>query len=99
MPRQQQVDPLELIDRRWSPQVLVRLLDGPQRFTDLVADIPGLSRRMLTERLRELQAAGIVVRLDERGSAGALSYALSEEAGELLDALRALRAWAAAKAS
>ncbi|MDQ4131569.1 MAG: helix-turn-helix transcriptional regulator [Actinomycetota bacterium] len=92
-------DPLELIDRRWSPQVLVRLLDGPQRFTDLVVDIPGLSRRMLTERLRELQAAGIVVRLEERGSAGAVSYALSEDAGELLEALRALRAWAATKAS
>ena len=98
MPRQPQSDPLELIDRRWSPQVLVRLLDGPQRFAQLAADIPGVSRRMLTERLRELQAAGIVVRAVDSGPSASITYALADEA-DLHDALRALRAWAATKAS
>ncbi len=91
MPRQPQADPLELIDRRWSPQVLVRLLDGPQRFAQLVAEIPGVSRLMLTERLRELQAAGIVVRTVEPGPPAPITYALAEEA-DLHEALRALRA-------
>ena len=99
MPHERQADPLELIDRRWSPQVLVRLLDGPQRFTQLAADIPGVSRRMLAERLRELQEARIVARDAERGPAGSTSYFLTEEARELLPALRALRAWATTKAS
>jgi len=99
LPHERKADPLELIDRRWSPQVLVRLLDGPQRFTQLAADIPGVSRRMLAERLRDLEAARIVARAADRGPAGATSYSLTEEARELLPALRALRDWAATKAS
>jgi DNA-binding HxlR family transcriptional regulator len=94
-----QPDPLELLDRRWSPQVLVRLLDGPQRFHQLAADIPGVSKRMLTERLRELQAAGIVDRTVDRGPPNSVTYTLADQAGELPTALRALRAWAATKAS
>ncbi|MFP5316795.1 MAG: winged helix-turn-helix transcriptional regulator [Acidimicrobiia bacterium] len=48
---------------------------------------------MLAERLRELQAAGIV----EPGPPESVTYALAEEAGQLLEALRTLRAWAATK--
>lgn len=99
MPQPNQPDPLGLLDRRWSPQVLVRLLDGPQRFVQLAADIPGVSRRMLTERLRELEAAGVVTRHVEIGPPISVTYALAEDAGELTAALRALRAWAATKAS
>ncbi len=99
MPRPCPADPLGLLDRRWSPQVLVRLLDGPQRFAQLAADIPGVSRRMLTERLRELEAAGIVLRQVETGPPISVSYALVDQAGELTVALRALRAWAATRSS
>ena len=99
MPQPNQLDPLGLLDRRWSPQVLVRLVDGPQRFVQLAADIPGVSRRMLTERLRELEAAGVVTRHVESGPPISVTYTLAEDAGELTAALRALRAWAATKAS
>lgn len=99
MPRPTQPDPLELLDRRWSPQVLVRLLEGPQRFVQLAADIPGVSRRMLTERLRELEAGGIVTRHVESGPPISVTYALAQDGGELAAALRSLRAWAATKAS
>ena len=99
MPRSPEPDRLELLDRRWSPQVLVRLLDGPQRFAQLAADIPGVSRRMLTERLRELEAAGVVVRTVDGGPPISVTYALAEPADGLSAALRALRAWAEAKAS
>ena len=99
---QRQSDPLEFstgVDRRWSPQVLVRLLAGPQRFTQLAADIPGVSRRMLAEGLRELELAGLARRNVEPGPPSSITYALADEPGELLEALRALRAWAASKAS
>lgn len=99
MPRQPRADPLELIDRRWSPQVLVRLLDGPKRFAQLVTEIPGVSRRMLSERLRELEAAGLVQRDVGPGSPTTITYSLADQPGELIEALRALRAWAASKAS
>lgn len=92
MPRHPQTDPLELIERRWSPQVLVRLLDGPERFSQLAADIPGVSRRMLAERLRKLEAAGLVVRLVDDGPPTTITYSLAEEPGDLLLALRSLRA-------
>ena len=99
MPQPNQPDPLGLLGRRWSPQVLVRLLGGPRRFVQLAADIPGVSRRMLTERLRELEAAGVVTRHVESGPPISVTYALAEDEGELTAALRALRAWAATKAS
>ena len=54
---------------------------------------------MLTERLRELETAGIVVRHVDAGSPISVSYALAEQADELEAALRALKAWAATKAS
>ena len=99
MPQATDIDPLQLLDRRWSPQVLVRLLDGPQRFAHLASDIPGVSRRMLSERLRELESAGLVVRTVQGGPPISVTYALAEEAGQLKVALQALKAWAAAKAS
>ncbi len=99
MPQATDIDPLQLLDRRWSPQVLVRLLDGPQRFAHLASDIPGVSRRMLAERLRELESAGLVVRTVHGGPPISVTYALAEEAGQLKVALQALKAWAAAKAS
>jgi DNA-binding HxlR family transcriptional regulator len=88
-----QPDPLELLDRRWAPQILIRLLDGPQRFAQLAADIPGVSRRMLTERLRELTAAGIVVRHHHAARPSSVTYTLSDNR-QLRTALRSLRAWA-----
>jgi DNA-binding HxlR family transcriptional regulator len=99
MPHPPQPDPLDILDRRWSPQVLVRLLDGPQRFAQLAASIPGVSRRMLTERLRDLEAAGIVTRDVGHGPPITVTYTLAEDTGELFAALRALKAWAATKAS
>ena len=79
--------------------MLVRLLDGPTRFVQLVDDIPGVSRRMLTERLRELESAGLVRRMVDAGYPTSVTYSLAEDSGDLLDALRALRAWAITKAS
>ena len=54
---------------------------------------------MLAERLRELEAAGIVVRHVDAGPPISVSYALAEQADEVEAALRALKAWAATKAS
>src|SRR5712692_11475057 len=53
---------VELIGRRWTGAVIRALLSGLTRFSDLAAAIPGLSDRMLSERLKELEAEGLVVR-------------------------------------
>ena len=54
---------------------------------------------MLTERLRELEAAGVITRHVESGPPIAVTYSLADDAGELTAALRSLRSWAASKAS
>lgn len=56
---------IELIGRRWSGAILLALFADVQRFSDLRDAIPGLSDRLLTERLRELEEAGIVSRSSE----------------------------------
>lgn len=52
----------ELLGRKWTPQVVWALLDGPRRFSSLLVSVPGLSDKMLTRRLAELEAAGVVSR-------------------------------------
>src|SRR5688572_19660458 len=53
---------VELIGRRWSGAILSVLLRGPQCYNEMLAAVPGLSDRLLTERLRELESEGLVVR-------------------------------------
>ncbi len=84
----------EMLARRWAPQLLVLLLDGPARFTELASGVPGLSRRMMTERLRELQDAGIVERIVDPGPPITSTYRLSPEGERLRPALVELCAWA-----
>ncbi len=51
---------VELIGRRWTASIMRALFAGKTRFTDIAESVPGLSHRLLTERLEELQEAGIV---------------------------------------
>ena len=53
---------VELIGRRWTGAILRALLTDVRRFNELAAAVPGLSDRMLAERLRELESEGVVVR-------------------------------------
>src|SRR5260370_35320152 len=58
---------IELIGKRWTGAVVKALLPGPARFNQLLAGIPGIRDRVLTERLRELETEGIVERLGDPG--------------------------------
>ncbi len=53
---------IELIGRRWVGAVLRVLVGGPSRFNEILTAVPGLSDRLLTERLRELEQQGVVAR-------------------------------------
>ncbi len=53
---------IELIGRRWTGSILLALSRGPSRFSRLRQQIPGLSDRLLSERITELEAEGIVER-------------------------------------
>lgn len=85
---------VELIGRRWTGAIIRVLLPGPLRFNELLAAIPGISDRLLTERLRELELEQIVSREVAGGSPVRVSYALTCRGHELREPLDALGRWA-----
>lgn len=85
---------VELIGRRWSGAVVRTLEGGPLRFNELLAAIPGISDRLLTERLRELVAAQIVEREVHPESPIRVVYALTPRGRELEPALDEIARWA-----
>jgi DNA-binding HxlR family transcriptional regulator len=84
----------ELIGKRWSGAVVRELLQGTRRFNALQAAIPGLSARMLTERLHELEAEGVLVRSVSRGPPIQVAYALTPKGRALGKVVDALTTWA-----
>lgn len=85
-----------LLGKRWTGLLVDLLLQRPARFSELAAAVPQLSRRVLTERLTELQEAGLVLREVEPGPPVAVSYRLTEHGEALGPAMDALRVWAGA---
>jgi DNA-binding HxlR family transcriptional regulator len=85
---------IELIGRRWTGAIVWALAAEPLYFADLCASIPGLSDRLLSTRLRELEAEGLVARSVHSGAPARVSYALTEKGRALEPAMRELREWA-----
>src|ERR1035441_5947714 len=74
---------LDLIGERWALLVVRELLLGPKRFTDLRAGLPHASPNVLSQRLRELERAGVVLRRKLGPPAGSRVYELTEWGHEL----------------
>ena len=85
---------LELIGERWSLLVMRELMLGPKRFSDIRADLPGISANTLTQRLEGLEKAGIVVREKLPPPASGQVYGLSEWGYQALPVMGALGRWA-----
>jgi DNA-binding HxlR family transcriptional regulator len=85
---------VELIGRRWTGAILRVLMDGPLRFSEIAQAVPELSDRLLSERMKELEARGIVERTVIPGPPLRVEYGLSEMGGELEPALSELQRWA-----
>jgi DNA-binding HxlR family transcriptional regulator len=82
-----------LLGKRWTGLIIVTLLDGPARFSRIVQLVPGMSERMLSERLSELVAAGLVVREVEDGPPVNVRYRLTRRGEALRPALSELERW------
>ena len=85
---------VELLGKRWTGAIVDALLPGPRRFSAIAQAIPQISDRLLSMRLRELEAEGIVERQVLDGSPVRVEYALTEKGVALEPAIRALRSWA-----
>jgi DNA-binding HxlR family transcriptional regulator len=86
---------VELIGRRWTGAIVAVLLDhGPLRFSEIAQAVPELSDRLLSERMKELEARGLVARNVEDGPPVRVTYELTPMGHELQPALEELRSWA-----
>ncbi|MFJ8535473.1 winged helix-turn-helix transcriptional regulator [Streptomyces sp. NPDC093591] len=87
----------EVLDRvsgKWSVQILVAAAHGPIRFTELERSIEGISRRMLTLTLRNLERDGLVTRTVHPTVPPKVEYELTPVARELHETLQRLTDWA-----
>ncbi len=80
--------------RRWTGAILRVLMDGPLRFSEIAQAVPELSDRLLSERMKELEARGIVERTVISGPPLRVEYSLSLMGRELEPALSELQRWA-----
>ncbi len=85
---------VELVGRRWSGAVLRALLLGKHRFNEIAAAIPGISDRMLSERLKELEAEGVVARTVVAETPVRVSYHLTPKGEALHEVITAMATWA-----
>ncbi|HEY2398213.1 MAG TPA: helix-turn-helix domain-containing protein [Solirubrobacteraceae bacterium] len=85
---------LDVLGDRWT-LLIVRelLLRGPSRYTDLRDGLPGIATNLLADRLRELEAAGIVVREQAAPPVATTLFRLTPRGEELKDAIHALGRW------
>ncbi|MEU5682500.1 transcriptional regulator [Streptomyces venezuelae] len=86
---------LDAVGDRWTLLIVRELLAGPRRYTDLHADLPGVSTDVLASRLKDMEQHGIGTRRKLPPPAAAYVYELTDRGRELLPVLRALAAWGA----
>src|SRR5918912_1707831 len=85
---------VELVGKRWTGAILLVLLDGPAHFSEIRHLVPDISDRLLSERLKELEAEGIVERRVHDGSPVRVEYAMTAKGRALEPTVHALKSWA-----
>lgn len=85
---------IELIGARWTGAIIRALLSGITHFTELKAAVPGLSDRMLSERLKDLESAGVIVREVTPSTPVRVEYHLTTKGRALAEPMDAISAWA-----
>ncbi|MEX1022792.1 MAG: helix-turn-helix domain-containing protein [Dehalococcoidia bacterium] len=85
---------VELVGRRWTGAIIRAMLAGHTRFSDIAATVPGLSDRLLSERLKELAGEALIERSVHDDAPGRVEYRLTEKGRELAPVIEALSAWA-----
>jgi DNA-binding HxlR family transcriptional regulator len=91
-------DALSIVGDRWSLAIVACLLEGPQPFNALQRRLPAISPNVLSQRLRALQASGLLVARPYMRRPLRCSYELSGAGQELADTLRLLADWGARRA-
>lgn len=84
----------QILGKRWTGLLLLALMDGPRRFCELTSLVDGLSDRVLSDRLRELEVEGIVSRAVYPNIPVRVEYQLTEKGRALNPVVEAIQDWA-----
>jgi DNA-binding HxlR family transcriptional regulator len=87
---------LDVIRGRWKPSLLYEIKDGPRRFSELQAALPGISAQALTMQLRQLEADGVIARTVHDESPVRVEYSMTEFGATLSQVMDLLAAWGTA---
>lgn len=79
-----------VVTRTWAPEIILELADRGRRFNQMLDNITGISDRVLTERLRDLETGGLVVRDVDPGPPVRVSYRLTRDALPYVEPLQKL---------
>jgi DNA-binding HxlR family transcriptional regulator len=82
-----------LLGKRWTGLIIRVLLEGPKRFKDISEMIPNMSDRMLAERFKELESAGILMRNVFPETPVRIEYELTDKGRALQSVMDAVQAW------
>ena len=85
---------IQLLGKRWTGLILDTLLQGPRRFCEMTSAVDGLSDRVLSDRLRELEAEGVVERIVYPQIPVRVEYRLTRKGQDLQPVVQAIHHWA-----
>ncbi|OXS53146.1 transcriptional regulator [Cohnella sp. CIP 111063] len=83
----------ELLGKKWTGLIIRVLLGGPKRFKDIKEQIPEMSDKMLTDRMKELEAAGILTRTVYPEMPVRIEYELTEKGRHLEEVIQSIQHW------
>ncbi|MGF1630262.1 MAG: winged helix-turn-helix transcriptional regulator [Kiloniellaceae bacterium] len=81
---------MEVLRGAWTPNIIWNLSGGPRRFSELRVDIPKVSAKVLTTRLRDLETKGVVLREVKPTSPPSVEYSLTDLGRQLVPAINAI---------
>lgn len=81
------------IGGKWKPIILIRLINGRVRFGKLTVQIPDISRKILTQQLKELAEDGLIIRVEFKEKPPRVEYELSDRGKTLIPVLKAMYDW------
>ncbi len=85
---------VQLLGKRWTGLILDTMMEGPQRFCEMTAMVEGLSDRVLSDRLRELESEGIIERIVYPQIPVRVEYRLTERGSDLKPVVDSIHHWA-----
>ncbi|MBV9691649.1 MAG: winged helix-turn-helix transcriptional regulator [Ktedonobacteraceae bacterium] len=85
---------VQILGKRWTGLLLYALMEGPRRFCELTSLVEGLSDRVLSDRLRELETEGLVKRIVYPQVPVRVEYQLTEKGHALKPVIEAIHTWA-----